>query len=139
MTPYRKPRTIMFGAGATAGANAAAPSRTANPVFASLTSETATMEHPVMSYAANTSTKNTAGWVTFSYVSFAVSAGMMALGIWALPADLWVKGYLLMASVFMLGSTFTLAKTVRDEHEAKRFANRIEDAKAERLLMEVGR
>lgn len=92
-----------------------------------------------MNYAANTSTKNTAGWVTFSYVSFAVSAGMMALGIWALPADLWVKGYLLMASVFMLGSTFTLAKTVRDEHEAKRFANRIEDAKAERLLMEVGR
>jgi hypothetical protein len=44
-----------------------------------------------------------------------------------------------MAAVFMLGSAFSLAKTVRDEHEAKRFANRIEDAKAERLLMEVGR
>ncbi len=82
---------------------------------------------------------HTAGWVTFSYASFAVSCGMMALGLWALPADLWVKGYLLMASVFMLGATFTLAKTVRDEHESKRFANRIEDAKAERLLMEVGR
>jgi len=43
------------------------------------------------------------------------------------------------ATVSMLGAAFTLAKTVRDEQEAKRFSNRIEDAKAERLLMEVGR
>jgi hypothetical protein len=82
---------------------------------------------------------NTGAWLTFTYVSFASSVAMMALGIWALPADLWVKGYLMMGSVFMLGSSFTLAKTVRDEHEAKRLSNRIEDAKAERLLMEVGR
>jgi hypothetical protein len=87
----------------------------------------------------HTQTQNTGAWLTFTYVSFAASAFMMALGIWALPADLWIKGYLMMASVFMLGSAFTLAKTVRDEHEAKRLANRIEDAKAERLLMEVGR
>lgn len=87
----------------------------------------------------NTTTQNTGAWLTFTYVSFGASVFMMALGIWALPADLWVKGYLMMASVFLLGSAFTLAKTVRDEHEAKRFANRIEDAKAERLLMEVGR
>lgn len=85
------------------------------------------------------STQNTGAWLTFTYVSFAASCAMMAIGVWALPADLWVKGYLTMASVFMLGSSFTLSKTVRDEHEAKRFANRIEDAKAERLLMEVGR
>ena len=84
-------------------------------------------------------TQNTGAWLTFTYVSFAAACLMMALGVWAMPADLWIKGYLTMASVFMLGSAFTLAKTVRDEHEAKRFANRLEDAKAERLLMEVGR
>jgi hypothetical protein len=83
--------------------------------------------------------QNTAAWLTFTYASFALSVAMMALGVWALPADLWVKGYLTMATVSVLGSTFTLAKTVRDEHEAKRFANRLDDAKAERLLMEVGR
>lgn len=128
MNPYRKPRTLIGGVGVAAA-------RTAETITSA--TPRIEMEHTTMSY--QTSSKNTAGWVTFSYVSFAVSAGMMALGIWALPADLWVKGYLLMASVFMLGSTFTLAKTVRDEHEAKRFTNRIEDAKAERLLMEVGR
>lgn len=87
----------------------------------------------------STNAQNTGAWMTFTYASFAISCLMMGIGVWALPADLWMKGYLTMASVFMLGSCFTLAKTVRDEHEAKRMANRIEDAKAERLLMEVGR
>ncbi len=82
---------------------------------------------------------NTAGWITFTYASFAIACGMTALGIWALPADLWVKGYMMMAAVFLCGATFTLAKTVRDEHEAKRFANRLEDAKTEKLLMEVNK
>ncbi|MGQ0671971.1 MAG: YiaA/YiaB family inner membrane protein [Hyphomicrobium sp.] len=86
-----------------------------------------------------TPSQSTGAWLTFTYLSFGASVFMMGLGIWAMPAELWVKGYLLMGTVFMLGSTFTLAKTVRDEHEAKRLANRIEDAKAERLLMEVGR
>ncbi len=90
-----------------------------------------------MTHTANA--QNTGAWLTFTYISFAFSVAMMAIGIWALPADLWVKGYLTMAGVFMLGSSFTLSKTVRDEHEGKRLANRIDDAKAERLLMEVGR
>lgn len=90
-----------------------------------------------MQHAANT--QNTGAWLSFTYISFGISVAMMAIGVWALPADMWVKGFLTMASVFMLGSSFTLSKTLRDEHEAKRFANRIEDAKAERLLMEVGR
>lgn len=84
-------------------------------------------------------TQNTGAWLTFTYISFTASVIMMGLGVWALPADLWVKGYLTMGMVFMLGSSFTLAKTVRDEHESKRLTNRLEDAKAERLLMEVGR
>lgn len=82
---------------------------------------------------------NTAAWVTYTYASFGAAAGMTALGIWALPADLWVKGYLGMAVIFLIGSCFTLSKTIRDEHEAKRLANRLEDAKAEKLLMGIDR
>jgi hypothetical protein len=33
----------------------------------------------------------------------------------------------------------TLTKTLRDVHESGRLVNRIEDAKAERLLMEIGK
>ena len=82
---------------------------------------------------------NSQAWISFNYASFAAAAGMTAIGIWGLPADLWVKGYLGMAMVFLVGSCFTLAKTIRDEHEAKRLANRLEDAKAEKLLMEIDR
>lgn len=80
---------------------------------------------------------HTSSWTTFAYASFGSAATMTAIGIWALPADLWVKGYLAMAMVFLVGACFTLAKTLRDDHEAKRLANRIEDAKTEKLLMEM--
>jgi hypothetical protein len=36
-------------------------------------------------------------------------------------------------------SCITMTKTMRDMHEGDKLVNRIEDAKAERLLMEVER
>ena len=86
-----------------------------------------------------TSGLNTGAWVSFTYIQFAFALGMSAIGIWVLPVDLMTKGYLVMGVVFTVGATFTLAKTVRDEHEARRMANRLEEARAEKLLMEVGR
>ena len=88
-------------------------------------------------HAANSA--SSAGWTTFAYASFAMAVFMSGLGIYALDHNIWVKGYMMMAMVFLTGSTFTLAKTVRDEHEARRFANRIEEAKTEKLLMEINR
>jgi hypothetical protein len=82
---------------------------------------------------------NTSAWITFSYAQFAVATIMSILGIWVLPIDLMAKGYLAMAVAFTVGAAFTLAKTVRDEHEARRMAHRLEEARAEKLLMEVGR
>jgi hypothetical protein len=62
---------------------------------------------------------------------------MLAIGIFFLPADIRIKGYLAMAALFLTGTTFTLAKTLRDEHEASRLVNKIEDAAAERALREA--
>jgi hypothetical protein len=86
-----------------------------------------------------TSGFNTAAWISFTYIQFAAALAMAALGICLAPVDLTVKGYLGMALLFSIGATFTLAKTVRDEHEARRITNRLDDARAEKLLMEVGR
>lgn len=82
---------------------------------------------------------NTSGWLTFTYAQFGIAVLMAGLGIWFAPVDLGIKGYMLMSNVLLIGSVFTLSKTVRDEHEARRFANRIEEARTEKLLMEVGR
>ena len=78
-------------------------------------------------------------WVTFTYISFAASAFMVAIGVFYLPIDLWMKGYLTMGIVMLIQTCITLTKTVRDNHESGRLMNRIEDAKAERLLMEVSK
>ncbi|MGB2246064.1 MAG: YiaA/YiaB family inner membrane protein [Alcanivorax sediminis] len=80
--------------------------------------------------------RHSSGWLFYVKASFAISLGLMVLGIVWLPTDLWIKGYLVMGCMFVVGSTITLAKTLRDDHEARRLINRISDAKTERLLKE---
>lgn len=107
---------------------------------AAASAETSAAVFPTLRSPAMTVTpSHSAAWTTYSYVAFGVAAGMAGLGVWGLPVDIWIKGYLAMAMVFLIGSTFTLAKTVRDDHEARRLTNRLEEAKAEKLLMEIDR
>lgn len=86
----------------------------------------------------NTS-QHSPAWITFTYVSFAASALMVGVGIFLLPIDLSLKGYLAMGFLMVVQSSITLTKTLRDMYEGGKFVNRLEDAKAERLLMEVER
>ena len=57
-------------------------------------------------------------------------------GIVWLPVDDWTRGFLAMGLLFTVSACFTLAKTVRDSHEASKLINRLSGAKAERLLQE---
>jgi hypothetical protein len=57
-------------------------------------------------------------------------------GVAYLPADAWVKAFLGIGTLFLVGSSFTLAKTLRDNHEALRLVNRVKSAKTERLIRE---
>ncbi len=82
---------------------------------------------------------HSSAWVTFTYASFAASAFLIAIGIFFLPIDFWMKGYLTMGIVMLVQTCVTLTKTVRDVHESGKLVNRIEDARAERLLMEVSK
>jgi hypothetical protein len=85
-------------------------------------------------------TSNTGGWISFVYVQFGLALAMAAWSILSLTGiEVQSKIHLAMAVLFSIGATFTLAKTIRDEHEAKKISTRIEDARAEKLLMEVGR
>ena len=87
----------------------------------------------------NHTAQHSAAWVTFTYVSFSASAFMVAVGVYVLPVDLWIKGYLSMGIVMLIQSCVTLTKTIRDMHEGSRLVNRIEDAKAERILMDFNK
>ncbi|MEM8793961.1 MAG: YiaA/YiaB family inner membrane protein [Pseudomonadota bacterium] len=83
--------------------------------------------------------QNTAAWKTFTIANFGISMAMMGIGIFFLPLDLATKGFLTMATLMIVQSAITVTKTIRDEQESKRLVHRIEDAKTEKLLMDIGR
>ena len=82
---------------------------------------------------------HSAAWIFFTYVSFATSVGMVAIGVLFAPVDIWVKAYLAMGAALLIQSCITMTKTLRDVHESSKLVNRIEDARAERLLMGIER
>ena len=76
------------------------------------------------------------GWVVQAWASFIIAVAGTTFGILYLPVDGWVKGYMGMGLAFTVGSTFSVAKTTRDRHEAKRITSRIDEARVEKLLTE---
>ncbi len=87
------------------------------------------MENPIIS-------KNTPAYRFQVWACFALSFGLLLVGIYHLPVDLWIKGYFTMGIVFTIGSCFTLAKVIRDDYEADKLVNRITGAKTEKILKE---
>jgi len=83
--------------------------------------------------------QHSGAWITFTYASFFASVAMVAAGILFAPIDMWVKAYFAMGAALMIQSCITMTKTLRDVHESSKLVNRIEDARAERLLMEIER
>ena len=79
---------------------------------------------------------DTAAWIFQAWASFLISVGTTAVGILYLPVDAWMRAFLAMGLLFTINSCFSLAKTVRDNHEAVKFINRLTGAKAEKLLQE---
>jgi hypothetical protein len=80
--------------------------------------------------------RDTEAWIFQAWASFVLSFGSMVVGIIWLPVDHWVKGFLAMGLLYTVNACFTLAKTVRDNHEATKLVNRISGAKTEKLLNE---
>jgi hypothetical protein len=78
-------------------------------------------------------------WIAFTYASFAASVAMVGFGILFAPMDIWIKAYFGMGAALLVQSCITMTKTLRDVHESSKLVNRIEDARAERLLMGIER
>ena len=84
----------------------------------------------------NAVSKNTGAWRFQTWASFIISLSATLIGILYLPTDPWIKGFIGMGVFFTVGSCFTLAKTIRDDHESDKLINRINNAKTERILTE---
>jgi len=65
----------------------------------------------------------------FTQASFAIAVAAMAAGILLLDIELAVQGYLGMGSLMVIITSITMSKTLRDQHEAGRLTNKLEEAK----------
>jgi hypothetical protein len=61
---------------------------------------------------------DTGAWMITVWVAFAAASMLTAWGLWRMNIDVWQKGYMAVSWLFLISSTFTLSKTVRDKQEA---------------------
>ncbi|HEY2517422.1 MAG TPA: YiaA/YiaB family inner membrane protein [Polyangiaceae bacterium] len=80
--------------------------------------------------------RDTGAWIFQVWASFALAVGTTSIGIAYMPVDPWLRAFLGMGLLFSVGSTFSLSKTIRDNHESKRLLNRLSEAKTEKIIRE---
>lgn len=88
------------------------------------------MDNPVAS------AKNTSAFFLQAGLAFGVSLLAMIVAVFYLPADPWVKAFLGLNTMFLVTSSFTLAKVIRDAQESSHVVARLDQARVERLLSE---
>ena len=84
----------------------------------------------------NRNQDHSGAWVIQTWLSFLISIGGTIIGIYFLPVDPWIKGFMAMGLTFSVGATVSLTKTQRDIYEGTKFTSKIEEAKMEKILAE---
>ena len=80
--------------------------------------------------------KQTTAFMVQSAISFGIALLALLIGVANLPVDSWTRGFLAVGLLYVVTSTFTLAKVVRDAHETHTVLSRVDEARLERLLAE---
>lgn len=61
---------------------------------------------------------DTSSWIMAVWIAFASAIALTAWGLWRMNIPPWQKSYMLVSWLFLVSCTFSVAKTVRDQHEA---------------------
>jgi hypothetical protein len=80
--------------------------------------------------------KPTPAFYAQATISFGVSLIGVLLGVAYLPVSGWMRAFLALGLLYAVTSAFTLAKCVRDNHEANSVVHRVDEARLERFLTE---
>ena len=83
-----------------------------------------------------TAAKNTSAFAAQAYLSLGVSMFAVLAAIYFLPADPWPKAFLALGVLFLVTSTVTVSKVVRDAQEGNSVVSRIDQARVEKILAE---
>ncbi len=80
--------------------------------------------------------KSTPAFFLQAGISFGVALLAVGVGIAYLPVDAWIRAFLGIAALYLVTSTFTLAKCVRDQQEASTVRVRLDEARIQQLFAE---
>lgn len=80
--------------------------------------------------------KPTAAFVLQATLSFGISVVGMVVGIAYLPVDAWMRAFLALGLLYVVTSSLTLAKTIRDQQETTGIVSRVDQARLEKILAE---
>lgn len=87
-----------------------------------------------MSVEAPVTQQNTAAYYGMAVASFAVSLAAVVVAILYMDVDVWIRAFLAVAMLYLVTSSFTLAKVVRDRQEAGMLVSRVDQARMEKIL-----
>ena len=80
--------------------------------------------------------KSTAAFVVQAWLSFGVSVSAMVFAVLYLPVDPWIRAFLGLGLLYVVTSSITLAKVVRDQQEVTAVVSRVDQARLDKLLAE---
>jgi hypothetical protein len=80
--------------------------------------------------------KTTTAFFVQAVLSFAVSLFAACVAIVYLPVGIWIRAFLALALLYVVTSSFTLAKCVRDYQESSDVVSRVDQARLDKLLTE---
>lgn len=80
--------------------------------------------------------KNSAAYQVQAVISFGAAMLFVGAGVAYLPIDPWMRGFLALGFLFLVSSSFTLAKVVRDAQESSAVISRVDQARLDKLLAE---
>jgi hypothetical protein len=80
--------------------------------------------------------KTTSAYLLQSILSFGIALAVVVIGEVYLPVPSWTRAFLALGTLYLVSSSFTLAKCVRDQQESSSVLSRLDQARLERLLAE---
>ncbi|MFF1820347.1 YiaA/YiaB family inner membrane protein [Kribbella sp. NPDC058245] len=78
----------------------------------------------------------TTAYYVQAVVSFGIALTAMTVAVIYLPAAGWVRAFLALGVIYLVTSTVTLSKVVRDRQEMSEVSTRVDQARLDKLLSE---
>lgn len=80
--------------------------------------------------------RTTTAFFAQSAISFGISLAVTVIAIGYLDDSRWVRAFLALGLLYVVTSSFTLAKCIRDRHEETALVSRVDQARLDKLLAE---